>query len=313
MDLRHIRYFLAVADAGTVSRAAARIRISQPALSRQVHDLESELGIRLFDRAARSLKLTGAGEDLLAYGRSVLKEAEAFRERARVLQGGDTGVLHVGATPQTLQRLLPPVLARCRRIMSGVDVRLIDAHPVALLDLIRRGDLHLAFTVYQPELSAACRPAGVVPLLAVSKKAPRKQRDRVEVSALEDVPLLLFQQGFGTRDLFDAACRVAHIRQNVFLESSAPATLLALVKAGCGVAILPGTVALNASEFTVRQLSQDGTPIDVRVAVHWNPHRFLPPYAHRFAEELAAQARAEFADYERASKPRLNVRGTRRR
>jgi DNA-binding transcriptional LysR family regulator len=313
VELRHIRYFLAVAEAKTVSRAAARIRISQPALSRQVHDLEHELGVRLFDRAGRGLKLTGAGEDLLAYGRSVLKEVEAFRERARVLQGGDTGVLHVGATPQTLQRLLPPVLARCRRTMPGVDVRLIDAHPVALLDLIRRGDLHLAFTVYQPELSAACRPAGIVPLLAVSKKAPQKQPHRIEIRALEDLPLLLLQQGFGTRDLFDAACRVAHIRQNIFLESSAPVTLLALVKAGCGVAILPGTVALNASEFTVQQLTQDGTPIEVRVAVHWNPHRFLPPYAHRFAEELAAYARVEFAEHESASKADSSARTARRR
>ena len=313
MDLRHIRYFLAVAEARTVSGAATRIRISQPALSRQVRDLELELGVQLFDRAGRSLKLTGAGEDLLAYGRSVLKEAEAFRERARALQGGDTGVLHVGATPQTLQRLFPPVLERYRRVMPGVDVRLIDAHPVALLDLIRKGDLHLAFTVYQPELSAACHPAGIVRLLAVSRKTPQKQRDRVEIRALEDVPLLLFQQGFGTRGLFDAACRVAHIRQNIFLESSAPATLLALVKAGCGVAILPGTVALNANEFTLQQLTQDGTPIDVRVAVHWNPHRFLPPYAHRFAEELAAYARAEFADYEWASKAGSGPRVARRR
>jgi DNA-binding transcriptional LysR family regulator len=313
MELRHIRYFLAVAEARAVSRAAARIRISQPALSRQVHDLESELGVRLFDRAGRSLKLTGAGEDLLAYGRRLLNEAEAFRERARVLQSGDTGVLHVGATPQTLQRLLPPILERCRRTMPGVDVRLIDAHPVALLDLIRKGDLHLAFTVHQPELSAACHPAGIVPLLAVSKKTPQRQRARVEVRALEDIPLLLLQRGFGTRDLFDAACRVAHIRQNIFLESSAPATLLALVKAGCGVAILPGTVALNASGFAVQQLTQDGAPIDVRVAVHWNPHRFLPPYAHRFAEELAAHARAEFAEYDPASKTGVAPRPARRR
>jgi DNA-binding transcriptional LysR family regulator len=297
VELRHLRYFLAVAEAGTASRAAARIRISQPALSRQIHDLEVELGLRLFERAGRSLKLTGAGEDLLAYGRSVLREAEAFRERARALQRGDTGLLHVGATPQTLQRLFPAVLDRFRRIMPAVDVRLIEAHPAALLDLVRNGDLHLAFTTYQPELSSACHPAGVVPLLAVSMKTRARQRDRIEVRALDDTPLLLLQRGFVTRELFDAACRVAHIRQNIFLESSAPAVLLALAKAGPGVAILPGTVAFKESGLTFQRLVQDGTPLEAHLAVHWNPQRFLPPYGHRFAEELAAYARREFAGH----------------
>ena len=296
MELRHLRYFLAVAEAKTVSRAAERIRISQPALSRQIHDLEAELGVRLFDRAGRTLRLTGAGEDLLVYGRSVLKEAEAFRERARVLQRGDTGVLHVGATPQTLQRLFPSVLDRCRRTMPGIDVRLIEAHPAALLDLVRRGDLHLAFTTYQPELSAACHPAGVVPILAVSMKTRARLPDSIEVRALEDVPLLLLQRGFVTRELFDAASRVARVRQNIFLESSAPATLIALVRSGCGTAILPGTVALGEKGVVLRKLVQDGAPLEAHLAVHWNPQRFLPPYAHRFAEDLSAYARKEFAE-----------------
>jgi len=301
VELRHLRYFLAVAEAGTVSRAAVRIRISQPALSRQVHDLEAELGVRLFNRAGRTLRLTGAGEDLLAYGRSVLKEADAFRERARILQRGDTGVLHVGATPQTLQRLFPAVLNRFRRILPAVDVRLIEAHPAALLDLIRKGDLHLAFTTYQPELSAAYHPAGVVPLLAVGMRSRAKQRGPIDVRDLDGAPLLLLQRGFVTRELFDAACRVARIRQSIFLESSAPAVLLALAKAGCGVAILPGTVAFNERGLTLRRLVQDGAPLEAHLAVHWNPERFMPPYGRRFAEELAAYARNEFAEHARRS------------
>jgi LysR family cyn operon transcriptional activator len=296
MELRHIRYFLAVAEAGTVSGAAGRVRISQPALSRQIKDLEAELGIRLFDRAGRNLKLTGAGEDLLAYGRNVLKETEAFRERAHALQRGDTGVLHVGATPQTLQRLFPAVLERSRRTMPGVDLRLREGHPAALLDLLHIGELHLAFTTYHPELHAAHYPAGIAPILAVSTKKHGRAGDTIDVRALEDLPLLLLRQGFVTRELFDAACRVAHIRQNIFLESSAPAPLLALVAAGCGVAILPATTALNPSNFTIRRLVQDGAPIEAHLAVHWNPERFLPPYARRFAEELAAYSRGIFAD-----------------
>jgi DNA-binding transcriptional LysR family regulator len=313
MELRHLRYYLAVAEARTVSRAAAQIRISQPALSRQIHDLESELGVKLFERTGRNLRLTGAGEDLLAYVRRVHKEVEAFGERARALQRGDTGVLHVGATPQTLQRLFPAVLIRCRRTMPGVDVRLIEAHPAALLDGLRKGELHIALTAYHPELGAAFHPAGVVPISAVSRKTDRKQRDRIEVSALEDVPLLLMPRGFVSRDLFDAACRVARVRQNLFLESSAPATLTALVKAGCGVAILPGTVFLKEGGLTVQSLIQNGNPLTVQLAVQWNPQRFLPPYAHRFAEELASAARNEYEGLGGRLKTNAGARPSRRR
>ena len=291
MDLRHLRYFVAVAEAGTVSRAAGRVRISQPALSRQIHDLEAELGVALFERAGRNLRLTGAGEDLLVHASKVLNEAEAFRDRARALHRGDAGILRVGATPQTLQRLFPPLLERFRTLLPSVDVRLTEGHPASLLALLGRGELHLAFTSYQPELRGACRLAGAAPLLAVSNGKTWPLRRTVEVRALEDVPLLLFQRGFGTRDLFDAACQVAHVRPTIFLESGAPATMLSLVQAGCGVAILPATVALPRTGLSVHTLVQDGKPLAVRLAVHWNPQRRLPPYAARFAEALAAESR----------------------
>lgn len=299
MELRHLRYFVAVAEnGGNVSKAAGRIRISQPALSRQVHDLESELGVALFERAGRRLYLTGAGEDLLAYGRKVLNEAMAFRARARVLHGGDAGVLRVGATPQSIQRLFPSVLAKFRKAMPRVDVRLTEAPSVALLDLIRSGTLHLAFATYEPELRKGAHLVGVMPLYAVSARAVSSEpggKKTLEVDALEDVPLLLLQPGFGTRELFDAACHVAHIRPSIFLESNAPATLLSLVRAGCGTAILPGTIDLRDSGLLIQRLVQDGVPLEFRVAVHWNPQRFLPPYAERFAEELAAHAVKEYA------------------
>jgi LysR family cyn operon transcriptional activator len=294
MELRHLRYFVATAEAENVSKAAHQIRISQPALSRQIHDLESEIGIALFEREGRRLHLTGAGEDLLAYARNVLNEAEAFRERARSLHRGDAGVLHVGATPQSLQRLFPQVLHRFRRAMPGVEVRLTEGHSAMLLDLIRRGALHLVLTTYQPELRAGSHIVGMMPLLAVSNAERGVLRATLEVRMLENKPLLLLHRGFGARDLFDAACHMAHIRPNIFLESSAPATLLALAKAGCGVAILPGTVGLPKSGLAVQKLVQEGTPVAYRIAVHWNPQRFFPPYAERFVEMLSVFAAKEY-------------------
>jgi DNA-binding transcriptional LysR family regulator len=103
MDLRHVRTFVTVAELGTVSKAALHLRIAQPALSRQISDLEKELGLKLFDRVGRRLLLTGEGEQLLRDCRGLLNYATGVSERAQDLRRGDVGVLKVAATPLHMQ------------------------------------------------------------------------------------------------------------------------------------------------------------------------------------------------------------------
>src|SRR4030095_3359592 len=112
MDLRHLRYFVAVAETGAFARAAARLRITQPALWRQVHDLEAELGVRLFERAGRRLRVTGAGADLLLRSRELLAGAAQLVEHAHAVRGGEAGKLSIGASPQVIQIVLAPFLTR---------------------------------------------------------------------------------------------------------------------------------------------------------------------------------------------------------
>ena len=112
MELRHLRYFVAVAEQGSVSKAARHVHVSQPALSRQIRDLEADLGVPLFDRVARRVELTAEGEDLLRHGRDVLAQAESVRERARALRGGVAGLLRVGTTPQATQSIFAAFLRR---------------------------------------------------------------------------------------------------------------------------------------------------------------------------------------------------------
>src|SRR3990170_6685852 len=103
MDLRHARTFVTVAEMGTVSKAALHLRIAQPALSRQISDLEQELHLKLFDRVGRRLVLTSEGEQLLSDCRGLLNYASAVDERAQLLRTGDTGVLKVAASPQHIE------------------------------------------------------------------------------------------------------------------------------------------------------------------------------------------------------------------
>src|SRR4051812_31735817 len=110
MDLRHLRTFVAVAEQGTVSKAALRLHTAQPALSRQIRDLEGELGLKLFDRVRRRLILTGEGEQLLGECRTILGAVASLGERAQGLRRADRGILRVAATPQTIDGVFAPFL-----------------------------------------------------------------------------------------------------------------------------------------------------------------------------------------------------------
>src|SRR5215470_13554404 len=126
MNLRHLRAFVSIADAGGFARAANRMNLSQPALSRQIHALETELGVPLFDRIGRRVQLTSEGEDLLRRSRHLLAEADSLGERARSLKAGQTGILRVGATPQVIENLLADFLPHYRRRHPGIEVDLVE-------------------------------------------------------------------------------------------------------------------------------------------------------------------------------------------
>src|SRR6266545_984862 len=126
MDLRQLRTFVTVAEQGTVSKAALHLRIAQPALSRQISDLEQELGLKLFDRVRRRLVLTGEGEQLLDDCRTVLGAVGSLSERAQLLRRGDVGVLRVAATPQTIDGIFSDFLHRYAERRPNVQIKLTE-------------------------------------------------------------------------------------------------------------------------------------------------------------------------------------------
>ena len=143
-ELRNVRTFVAIADAGAVARAAARLHLSQPAASRQVHALEAELGVALFDRVGRRMRLTAEGEDLLPRCRQLLLDAQALDLRAGELRKGEGGVLRVGATPQVIENLLSQFAASYRAHHPGVDVHLVEDGGALQPRRLATGDIQLA-------------------------------------------------------------------------------------------------------------------------------------------------------------------------
>src|SRR5882672_5033421 len=224
MNLRHLHAFATIVDVGGLAKAATRLHLSQPALSRQIQALEADLGVALFDRIGRRVQLTSQGEDLLLRSRRLLAEADSLGERARELKSGETGILRVAATPQVIENLLADFLTRYRRRHPGVEVHLVEEGGVRLPSRLERGDVHLvlAGTVDTRFQARLLYPMHL--LAALSPKRRLGRRAALEIAELADEPLLLLRRDFASREWFDAACETAHVRPRVLLESAAPHT-----------------------------------------------------------------------------------------
>src|ERR1051326_8113956 len=147
MELRHLRYFVAVAEEQNVSRAATRLHISQPPLSRQIRDLEHELGIALFARGSKPVRLTEAGRAFLAEARALLQHAEGVMQMAKAVASGERGEIHVGYAPSLTVELLPRALRYFRESNPGVHVQLYDLSTQEMLGGLRDGKLQAALLV----------------------------------------------------------------------------------------------------------------------------------------------------------------------
>ena len=294
MDLAQLRAFVAIADAGGVSRAGGRLHLSQPALSRQLQTLEATLGVALFDRTERRLRLTPAGEDLLRRARSVLDEAEALRERARSLQAGDTGVLKVGATPPTIEAPLAGFLADWRKERPGIEIRVVEDGGTYLAERLHAGDVHVAYVpAGDPRFHyQLLYPIHVVAAVAKDHELARSRS--AELKRVAQFDLMPLRAGFGSRDWFDAACRSAGIHPTFVFESASHNAVLSLAAAGYGVGILPSAVSPASTEVRLLPIVHDGVPVGRWTMMAWSRRRHLPTYAEAFIDAFSAYARRHY-------------------
>lgn len=299
MDLREVRTFVAVADLGTVSRAAEQLHLTQPALSRQIANLESELGLKLFDRVGRRLLLTSEGAQLVAECRGLLNYSRAVRERASGLKRGDAGMLRVSASPHLIEGLFPDFLREYAKRYPNVQVRLVEAVGPRVLEMLEKGEIDLAQMVTRA-LTADERSFGAYPLAPMEMLAAGHpslklgKNGAVEIRALASHPLLQATEDFAMRRSFDSACRLAGFTPNYVLECRSPHALLAMAQAGHGIAIIPS--ALRTDRYVLRTLRVlfRGKPLSEPLVVVYDKRRPLPSYARLFCDLLAEHAKRVF-------------------
>jgi LysR family transcriptional regulator, cyn operon transcriptional activator len=298
MNLRLLSTFIAVADNAGVGRAAARLNLTQSAVSRQIQALEGELGLQLFARIGRNVRLTSEGEDLLVRSRRLLLEAEAFGQRASALKTGEVGVLRVGATPQVIENLLADFLSRYRKRHPGVEIHLVEDGGSRLPLRLERGDIDVALMPAGEERYSGqlLYPMHVLAVLPQGHRLSR--RAVLDVTDLADESLLRLGSSFASYAWFEAACQLAHVRPRVTVESVAPQTLIALARTGHGVAVVPSAVRIPREGVRVAVVLHRGVSIGRWTVAAWDSQRFRPPYAVQFIEELVTRCRRNYPGHE---------------
>ncbi|MGH2525055.1 MAG: LysR family transcriptional regulator, partial [Anaerolineales bacterium] len=222
MKIRHLTYFLAVAEHLNFSRAAEELHVAQPAISQQIRALEKELGVQLFDRAGRRVALTEAGRALLPHARQVLAAVEAAQNEVRERSSLARGTASLGAPPTVSTHLLPAQLTRFKQRYPGLEVTLREAGTETLLRLVEDSKLDLAIVadVLPPVVESAPFLEEAY-MLAVSAQHPLSRRKTVALAELASEAFILFPEGYKLREVTLTACRRAGFEPKVALDGGA--------------------------------------------------------------------------------------------
>jgi DNA-binding transcriptional LysR family regulator len=242
MELRHLRSFVAVAEELHFGRAAARVHIVQPALSRQIRALEEEMGLRLFERDRRRVALTAGGAAFLEEARSVLRDVDRAVDTARRAARGEYGTLRIGYVPAVVYTGLPEIVRAFRKRLPGVDVRFRDMSPALQVEALLAERIDVGFVrgpVHEPALAATT--VLEEPLVAALPSGHRLAgHASLELAILAAEPFVLQARSRGpeSHDQILAICRSAGFSPRVVQEGS-NIDVLSFVASGAGVAIVP--------------------------------------------------------------------------
>lgn len=248
MDLRHLRYFQAVAEELSFSKAARRLRIAQPALSRAVQEVEAELGCQLMDRDRRSVRLTPAGAALLQETGLLLDRLEESLRRVRRAASGEDGELRLGYIGPPTRPFLGRLLQEYRRRFPRVTVILEERTPERVWEMVSKGRLSVGLTrpVIAHEAlglkSLTLREETLCAVVPADHSLASKTSLSWSKLAAEPIVLLARREGAGSHDTILAACQEAGFSPRIAHTPSLIGTILQYVEAGAGVGIVPESV-----------------------------------------------------------------------
>ncbi|GAA0430721.1 LysR substrate-binding domain-containing protein [Streptomyces luteireticuli] len=248
MQLQQLRYFATVAELRHFTRAAEALHIAQPSLSQQIRALERELGADLFHRARGNITLTDAGEALLPLARRILADTDTARREVQEVAQLRRGRVRLGAPPSLCASLVPDVLREYHARFPGIELLIDEGGSQDLVRSLAAGGLDLALIITPLGVGAPALETtellreDLVVVSSPSVPAPVR-RHRMRVEDLRRLPLVMFRRGYDLREMTIAACRASGFEPTFTVEGGEMDAVLGFVRAGLGVAVVPGMVA----------------------------------------------------------------------
>lgn len=273
MELRHLRYFIAVAEESNFTRAAERLHISQPPLSQQIQMLERELGVELLRRSSKGAELTSAGRTFLREAKELLRQAERAKTAARRGANGETGFIKVGYTGTScFHAVFRSSLLKFSKDFPDISVSLKEGVTSELVDDVTRGNIDIAFIrpgrLPIPEVQTV-ELAVEKMVVALQSEHPLAGRRSIPLSALKSESFLLFSRavGMGWFDEIINSCRDAGFEPIVRHEVPQIISVVNLIAAGMGVSLVPESIAAQINVPNVHYTRITGSSILARIAL----------------------------------------------
>jgi DNA-binding transcriptional LysR family regulator len=290
MDLRRLTYFLAVAEHGSMAKAAGALDVSQPTLSQQIRALESDLASVLFDRTGRGMQLTEPGRLLRDHARRLLANAEAARTALAELEGGMSGTLRFGVIHTYSTAFLPKIISAFSERFPGVSLNVEEATAIGIEDAIVAGTLDLGLAFAPPQHT----DLGVDVLfeerlvLVGAKGGAFSSRRSISLAALQQIPLALLTRAFATRRILDAAVG-ANDKLDIRVEMNSVEALIELAKGGSFPTVLADRSFGSRTDIDIVPI---GPPwIRRSGALLWDAHRYQTAAARAFMAVVRRQIR----------------------
>ncbi len=290
MEIHQLRYFVAVAEEGSFSRAAAKVRVAQPSLSQQIRKLEAEVGQPLFDRLPRSVVLTEAGHCLIDYARQILASIVEARRCVDELKGEVAGELAVGAIPTIAPYVLPGLVRKFQEHYPQVTLEIVEDVTEGITRRVEAGELDVALaSTCQPSPTLRRESLGNEPLLAlVPEGHPLAKKTLVELDDLKSQRFLLLHEMHCLSQQVHHLLEGRHLQPEIALAGSQLGTIVNMVAAGIGVSIVPQLMVSHQATPGCVSLPFAPPVPERELNVLYNPLRFQSKAAAAFRQEATA-------------------------
>ncbi|GGC13350.1 LysR family transcriptional regulator [Oxalicibacterium flavum] len=288
MDLRQLKYFMAIVEEGQISRAARRLHMAQPPLSLQLKTLEEELGVQLIERTNKRLRLTEAGHALYQRAEQIVGLVDNTTKEIREFDQGLRGTLGIGSPPGIGHLTMPSRIAAFHAAYPEVSFQWREGNTYRVLELLDAHVIEIGIVRLPVDENAyEIKPLVTEPWVAVTRTAQGQARPpSISLAELARQPLLLMhrQQGIQCHDMVSDALRAAGVEPTVFCESDNVTALLTLVELGMGAAIVPRSAAALKPSEALHIMEITDCRLESSVAITWLKGQRLSAAARKFLE-----------------------------